>query len=81
LAAKGIQTNYYAGSASRILEDFYPDLKDKRQLYDQVASDLDARGLIGGTAFLHGTMSAQGMVTKRTTPLGDAFLAFIASPF
>jgi hypothetical protein len=80
LAAKEIKTNYYIGAGSQVLEDVYPELSDKRELYDQIATDLDARGLIGGTAFLHGSMSAQGMVSKRTTPLADAFLAFVSEP-
>ena len=80
LAAKGLGLNYYMGSASQVLEDVYPELKGKRELYDQIAADLNARGLVGGASFLHGMMSAQGMVAKRTTPLADAFLGFIADP-
>jgi hypothetical protein len=29
---------------------------------------------------LHTTMTATGIVAKRTTPIADRFLAFIASP-
>ena len=79
LAARGLGTNYYMGSGSQVLEDVYPELKSKRELYDQIAADLSARELVSGN-FLHGMMSAQGMVTKRTTPLADEFLAFIADP-
>ena len=80
LAARVIRNSYYIGAGSQVLEDVYPELAGKRELYDQIAADLDARGLIGGTAFLHGSMSAQGMVSKRTTALADAFLAFISEP-
>jgi len=80
LAAKGIKTNYYIGGASQVLEDYYPELNGKREFYDQVATDLNARGLLGGNSFLHTSMSAQGMVSKRTTPLADTFLAFIRTP-
>jgi hypothetical protein len=80
LATRGIRNNYYIGAGSQVLEDVYPELAGKRELYDQIAADLDARGLIAGTAFLHGSMSAQGMVSKRTTALADAFLAFISEP-
>ncbi len=80
LAAKGAGSNYYAGSASQVLEDVYPELRGKKDLYDQIASDLSARGLVSSPGFLHGMMSPQGMVAKRTTSLADSFLTFISSP-
>jgi hypothetical protein len=80
LAAKGVKTNYYIGGASQVLEDYYPELQGKREFYDQIVADLDARGLIGGSSFLHSSMSAQGMVSKRTTPLADTFLALVSTP-
>lgn len=78
LAAKGVKTNYYTRGASHVLEDYYPELQGKREFYDQIAAD--ARGFIGGRSFLHSMMSAQGMVSKRTTPLADTFLTFISEP-
>lgn len=80
LAAKRIKTNYYIGGASQVLEDYYPELNGKREFYDQVATDLNARGLLGGNSFLHASMSAQGVVSKRMTPLADTFLAFVRNP-
>jgi len=80
LAAKGIKTNYYIGGASQVLEDYCPELNGKREFYDQISTDLNARGLLSGNSFLHTSMSAQGMVSKRTTPLADTFLAFIRTP-
>jgi hypothetical protein len=80
LAAKSVRPNYYMGGGSQVLEDVYPELKGQRELYDQISSDLNARGLFNSPHFLHTTMSAQGMVSKRTTPLADRFLDFITSP-
>jgi hypothetical protein len=80
LASKGIKTAYYMGGSSQVLEDVYPELQGKREFYDQVVADLNSRGLFNSPSFLHAMMSAQGMVEKRTTPLADAFLAFIADP-
>jgi hypothetical protein len=80
LAAKGIRTNYLIGGPSQVLTDVYPELKEKRELYDQIIIDLHARGLLTSPGFLHATMSAQGMIEKRTTPVADTFLAFIAKP-
>jgi hypothetical protein len=45
LAAKGVRPNYFMGGGSQVLEDVYPELKGQRELYDQISSDLNARGL------------------------------------
>jgi hypothetical protein len=58
----------------------YPELQGRREFYDQVVADLNVRGLLNSPNFLHSTMSATGMVAKRTTALADALLNFIADP-
>jgi hypothetical protein len=58
----------------------YPDLCGKRALYGQIASDLNARGLIDGASFLHAAMTPHGMVAKRTTALAETFRTFITDP-
>jgi DNA-binding FadR family transcriptional regulator len=80
LASKGIKTAYFMGGSSQVLEDMYPELQGRREFYDQVVADLNSRGLLNSPNFLHSMMSAQGMVEKRTTPLADALLTFIADP-
>jgi hypothetical protein len=80
LAARGVGQNYYMGGGSQVLEDVYPELRGRREFYDQISNDLNARGLFNSASFLHSTMTAQGMVSKRTTPLADQFLDFIADP-
>lgn len=52
----------------------------RREFYDQVVADLNARGLLNSPNFLHSTMSAAGMVAKRTATLADAFTTFITDP-
>jgi len=32
------------------------------------------------SSFLHAMMTGNGAIAKRTTPAGDAFLAFITNP-
>jgi hypothetical protein len=59
----------------------YPELHGRRDFYDQIVVDLFSRGLLNSSGFLHSTMSAQGMIAKRTTALADSFLDFIAAPF
>ena len=69
------------GGAAQVLENAYPEYRGKREFYDQVVNDLGNRGLLSSpSSFLHTTMTGDGMVTKRTTALADAFLAFIADP-
>ncbi len=80
LAARGVGQNYYMGGGSQVLEDVYPELRGRREFYDQISNDLNTRGLFNSPSFLHSTMTAQGMVSKRTTPLADQFLNFITDP-
>lgn len=81
LAAKGRRADYMMGGAGQVIEDMYPELRGRRDFYDQVAADLYARGFLNSPpGFLSTTMSGSGMVAKRTTALADAFLAFIKSP-
>ena len=81
LALKGGRADYMMGGAAQVIEDMYPELRGKRELYDQIVTDLYARGLLNSPPnFLHTTMTGNGMVTKRTTPLADEFLSFIADP-
>jgi hypothetical protein len=81
LAAKGLQSNFYMGGGGQVIETVFPELNGHRDVYDQVVTDLHARGLLNSPAsFLHTTMTGNGMVAKRTTPLADDFLAFIADP-
>ena len=67
------------GSTSQMLVRAYPELNDKRDLYDLIGKDLHQQGLIGTDSF-HTTMSGHGMMAKRTTDLGDEFIRFISEP-
>jgi hypothetical protein len=65
------------GSPGLVLEQSMPELAGRRGLYDQIASDLEQRGLMPGGG-LHTMMTAHGMFSPRTTPLGKQFLQFIS---
>lgn len=71
------QPGVYMGGLSLVLESTYPELKGRRDFYDQVWKNLYFGGLTN-TESLHVTMSADGLTQKRTSPLGDQFLAFIS---
>jgi hypothetical protein len=82
LQAKNIRLNYYAGGPHLVLEAVYPELKGKRDFYDQIVADVKARGMINSSAdFLHTLMTGAGMTEKRTTAIADNFLEFIKRPF
>lgn len=71
--------NMGTGGLSSVLEHNMPNLRGRRDLYDQLWKDLYSRGLVN-TDVMHTTMSGDGLVQKRVTSLGDAFLAFISEP-
>jgi hypothetical protein len=76
------RTDYaLAGSLSQPLEEVFPELRGRRDFYDQIMRDLRTCGFLNSDeTVLHTTMTAAGIFAKRTTPIADRFLAFIASP-
>lgn len=80
LKQKAIRTEqWYAAGPSTVLEAYFPEMKGERGFYDVLVRELHAKGLFENDT-LHVLMTAQGMVAKRTTALGDQFLEFITSP-
>lgn len=68
-----------AGSLDAVLLEAYPELRGRREFYDSIWHDLYQRRLLN-TEGLHAMMTGQGTMGKRTTELGDQFLAFITDP-
>jgi len=67
------------GGPAQVLEEAFPELRGNREFYDLIDSDLSGAGLMHGGA-LHVTMTGEGMMSSRTTPLGRRFLTFITAP-
>lgn len=67
------------GSISTLIYDAFPDLKGKDSFCELILSDLYTNKLISIDKF-HGNMSIDGVLTKRTTGIGDLFLNFIKEP-
>ncbi len=65
------------GAPSQIVEMAFPQLSGKQALYDSWWLDLHNRGLVSIDS-LHVTMTAQGMLTPRLTPLGKRFASFVS---
>lgn len=72
--------NVGMGGLGTIIENAFPEMQGRRQLYDQIGKDLAYRGL-AGTDNLHVTMTGHGLLQKRSTQLGDEFIKFVSDPF
>ncbi len=66
------------GGPSTVVEHCFPSLRGRREVYEQLVRDLQARGLIHQGQFLNVTMTGNGMVEARTTQLGKAFIAYVS---
>jgi hypothetical protein len=67
------------GAMSQLIHTAYPELQTKSEFYTQVWKDLYLRGLVN-TDGLNTMMTLNGIVSKRTTNIGDQFLRFIHNP-
>lgn len=70
---------YGGGGLSHVIEDAFPELRGRREYYDQWWRELHARGFVTVDQ-LHTTMSGRGMMEPRLTPIGKKFAAFIGDP-
>lgn len=68
--------DYFSGGLSNLLIDAYPELKERRDFYDLIWSDLNRAGL-NNTSELHGMMTGSGLLSNRTSEFGKRFLKFI----
>lgn len=69
--------HWTAGSPASVLEHSMPELVRRRDFYDQLVRDLEARGLFAGGG-IHAMVTGEGMFASRVTPLGGQFLQFIS---
>lgn len=73
----GSKPSYYMAGKATILEDAFPELKTRRDFYNQIAKDLYSRGLIS-IEYLGGTMTEQSLWHTYTTVTGKSFIQFIS---
>ena len=74
-----VYPDWSRGGANAALEHAFPELQEKRQLYDIFIKDLYSRGLLS-TDSLHTMVTGKGILASRTTKIGKQFIAFITSP-
>jgi hypothetical protein len=67
-----------SGSLFQLLEYSLQDLASNPQLCELIAIDLSNRKLFNGS--LNGMMTANGVLAKRSTELGDQFISYISAP-
>ena len=68
-----------AGGFGTVVEQHLSELRGRRVVYDQVWADLWSRGLVAVQS-LHVLTTAEGLTQKKTSDLGDQFLAFLLEP-
>ncbi|WP_313643450.1 hypothetical protein [Pseudomonas sp.] len=74
----GIKTpTWYSGSLSTVIDLAMPELNGHREIRDSIWKDLYQRGLVS-TDSLNSSMSADGMLAKRTTSLGEELIRFLS---
>lgn len=71
--------NISMGAMSHLVENAFPELRERRDLYDLIWKDLYSRGLVN-TDGLHTMMTGSGILAKRTTEIGKLFLDYIKNP-
>lgn len=65
------------GSASIVVEQVYPEIAKEKNLLDKIVKDLQNDGMMIEGSYLHAGMTANGIVSSKTTDLGNKFLMFI----
>ena len=71
--------NIVGGGPDNLIHKAFPELREKRDFYDSIWKDLFAKALVTGE-MLHGQMTLKGILSRRTSKIGDDFLKFIESP-
>jgi hypothetical protein len=69
--------NWGMGSLSTVIEMALPDLTGHNEIRDAIWKDLYQRGLVT-TDGLNAGMSGDGMLSKRTSPMGVQLIAFLS---
>ena len=69
----------FSSSLEEPITTAWPDLKDRYEFLNVIIQELETKGLYSGGG-LRTTMSGGGVFQKRTTKMGDSFLAFITAP-
>lgn len=68
---------HLGGSRAQMLEAALPELRGRRDFYDQVVRDLHARGLLAVES-LHGMVTGGGMVQPLGTDIAHRFIAYVS---
>jgi hypothetical protein len=68
------------GGVAQAVQAGVSELRTNPSLISRILADLEREGLLERGTSTPVTMSALGMLAKRTTGIGDAFLEFISTP-
>ena len=70
-------SNIMMGSASVVVEQVYPEIAKEQNLLGKIVKDLQNDGMMVEGSYMYAGMTANGIVSSRTTDLGNKFLMFI----
>jgi hypothetical protein len=70
--------SYMAGSISSVIKEAFPELKNQDHLLDLIWNDIGTAGF-HRTSGIKTTMTGDGVLSDRTTPLGKQFIEFISN--
>jgi hypothetical protein len=68
------------GGVSTVVEYCLPEVRGRKETYEQVVRDLQSEGLLSQGQFLNVTMTGGGMLQSRSTERGKQFMKFISAP-
>jgi hypothetical protein len=77
-SAKRAAAGTIAAGVEVVVKPVLPQIFEHDGLFSRIATDLHGMGLLSST--LSGTMSASGLLARRTTDFGRSFLSFISDP-
>ena len=69
-----------ASALPHVIEALFPEMVGQQQVYDLVWNDLKRAQLINSDLHATGIVNREGLMERRTTDFGEAFLRFIKSP-
>lgn len=72
-------SGYDMEAISHLVENAFPELRGRRDLYELIWKDLYSRALVT-TEGLHTMITDSGIIAKRTTEIGKLFLEYIKNP-
>lgn len=70
----------FNGGAVHLVEYCFPQLSEEKELWRQIAKDLQSSGLLTEGSYMNAMMTNDGVMLPRSTQFGHKFICFILEP-